>query len=62
MSLSNCDREQPIDRRNLLSHKDIVPYRRRPCKGQIIARHSRCWQKEQYLFGPVHCPALSECY
>ena len=27
---------------------------------QLIARHRRCWQKEQYLFEPVHYLALLE--
>ena len=27
---------------------------------QLVARHPRCWQKEQYIFEPVHYLALLE--
>src|SRR3546814_4421843 len=30
------------------------------CRGEIIARHSRCWEREDVIFDPVHYLPLFE--
>jgi hypothetical protein len=30
------------------------------CRGEIIARHPRCWEREDVIFDPVHYLPLIE--